>query len=195
MNKEEKLEVIIGHLDKHIRGAGDASGVDQRTKGFSEKYLYPILKDNFKVLDVGAGDCMTQKYLSDKVKSWIGINKGIDQENCVKTHGTMFMDFHELNFDSNSFELVISVNTLEHAYFPLLMMYEMNRVSSEYIYLQLPIPGFISGLPYDNHPDHYFVCSDLCWENMFKKLEWEIVKKGTEGGEYQWLLRKGRDWY
>ena len=195
MNTQDKINEIIRILDKHIRGAGDFNGVDTRTKEFSEKYLYPIINSGFTVLDVGAGDCLTQKHLKDKVKKWVGINKGIDQVNCVEKNGTINMDFHDLKFDSNSFNLVISVNTLEHAYFPLLMMYEMNRVSSGYIYLQLPIPGFISGLPYDNHPDHYFVCSDLCWENMFKKLEWEIVKKGTEGGEYQWLLRKGRDWY
>jgi len=195
MNREEKMEAIITALDKHIRGAGDADGVDKRTEGFAEKYLYPILTPETKVLDVGAGDCMTQKYLSGRVSSWTGINKGIDQENCKDKNGTIEMDFHNLEFKSNLFELVISVNTLEHAYFPMLMMYEMNRVSKEYIYLQLPIPGFISGLPYDNHPDHYFVCSDLAWENMFGKLEWEIVKKGTEGGEYQWLLRKTRDWY
>jgi hypothetical protein len=75
------------------------------------------------------------------------------------------------------------------------MMFEMNRVSKEFIYIQLPVPGFISGLPYDNHPDHYFVCSDLCWENMFDKLGWSIVSKGIAGGEYQWLLKKTKDFY
>jgi len=190
-----KIKTIIEILDKHIRGAGDATGVMVRTKAYLKKYIYPHLKPAWKVFDCGAGDCATQELLKGKVTSWTGINKGIDQVNCVEKNKTIYMDFHDLKFDSNSFDLVISVNTLEHAYFPLLMMFEMNRVSKEYIYLQLPVPGFISGLPYDNHPDHYFVCSDLAWENMFKKLEWEIVKKGTEGGEYQWLLRKGRDWY
>lgn len=194
MNKEKKLDKIVSLLDEHIRGAGDYSGVEVRTKLFLEKYIYPIINSEFRVLDVGAGDCLTQKYLSDKVVEWIGINKGIDQENCKKK-GTIEMDFHDLEFKDNKFSLVISVNTLEHAYFPMLMMFEMNRVSNRYIYLQLPIPAFISGLPYDNHPDHYFVCSDLCWENMFEKLGWKIIKKGKAGGEYQWLLEKTKDWY
>jgi hypothetical protein len=195
MNKEQKLNKIIEILDTHIRGAGDAPGVKVRTESFLTKYIYPHLRDYWNVLDAGAGDCMTQHFLQNKVKSWTGINKGIDQVNCAEKNGTIEMDFHNLEFESNYFDLVISVNTLEHAYFPLLFMFEMNRVSKEFIYIQMPIPGFISGLPYDNHPDHYFVCSDLCWENNFQKLGWEIVDKGIAGGEYQWLLKKTKDFY
>ena len=195
MNKEEKLDKIIKYLDTFIRGAGDISGVEKRTESFLEKYIYQHLKPEWRVADIGCGDCLTQYFLKDKVTSWVGINKGIDQFNCKDKNGTIEMDFHNLKFENSSFELVISVNSLEHAYEPLLMMFEMNRVSKEFIYIQLPVPGFISGLPYDNHPDHYFVCSDLCWENMFDKLGWEIVSKGIAGGEYQWLLKKTKDFY
>lgn len=191
---QEKIQKIIGFLDKHIRGAGDYTGVKERTRCYLEKYIYPRLKKDWFVLDVGAGDCLTAELLKDKVCRWDGINKGIDQENNIEKYNTVEMDFHNLNFANNSFDLVISVNTLEHAYFPMLMLYEMNRVSKEYIYLQVPVPSFISGLPYDNHPDHYFVCSDLCWENIFSKLELSIVEKGIAGGEYQWLLKKTKDW-
>jgi ubiquinone/menaquinone biosynthesis C-methylase UbiE len=191
---EEKIKKIIEFLDTYIRGAGDFDGVKGRTEGYLKKYIYPHLKSEWNVLDVGAGDCLTQHFLSDKVSSWKGINKGVDQVNCVDKNGTIEMDLHELKFENNSFDLVISVNTLEHAYFPTLMLYEMNRVSKEFIYIQVPIPAFISGLPYDNHPDHYYVCSDLCWENIFAKLNLEIVDKGIAGGEYQWLLKKTQDW-
>lgn len=191
---EKKIKKIIEILDSHIRGAGDLSGVRVRTDSYLEKYIYPHLKPNWFVLDVGAGDCCTADALNGKIAHWEGINKGIDQQNNAEKYGTKEMDFHSLEFPKSSFDLVISVNTLEHAYFPILMLFEMNRVSRNLIYIQMPIPSFISGLPYDNHPDHYFVCSDLCWENIFKKLELEIIDKGIAGGEYQWLLRKTKDW-
>jgi ubiquinone/menaquinone biosynthesis C-methylase UbiE len=195
VDKNEKLNRIIEILDNHIRGAGDMAGVEVRTETYLEKYIYPRLKPEWKCLDCGAGDCATQRQLGPRIDSWTGINKGIDQFNCKDNNGTIEMDFHNLEFDNNSFDLVISVNTLEHAYFPTLMLFEMNRVSNEYVYIQMPVPGFISGLPYDNHPDHYYVCSDLCWENLFSKLGFSIVDKGIAGGEYQWLLKKTKDWY
>jgi hypothetical protein len=136
---ENRINKIIGYLDSFIRGAGDASGVKVRTESFLEKYIYPHLRDYWNILDVGAGDCLTQHFLQNKVKSWTGINKGIDQVNCVEKNGTIYMDFHDLKFESNFFDLVISVNTLEHAYWPILMMFEMNRVSKEFIYIQLPV--------------------------------------------------------
>lgn len=194
MNKEEKINIIIHHLDQHIRGAGDVAGVAGKTKQFVEKYLLKHLNLSSTILDVGAGDCLTYEFLKDKIASWTGINKGVDQNVNQKKYGTVGMDFHNLEFANNSFDLVISVNTLEHAYFPVLMLYEMNRVAKDLLYLQLPIPSYFSQLPYDNHPDHYFVCSDLCWENLFSKLDLQIVEKGSWGGEYQWLLRKTTDW-
>ena len=195
MDKEQKLNKIIELLDTHIRGAGDVAGVMGRTKEYMEKFIFPRINSEAKVLDVGAGDGCSYEYLKDKVNSWTGINKGVDQVVNGQKYNTIEMDFHNMSFDSNSFDLVMSVNTLEHAYFPMLMMYEINRVSKDLIYIQMPMPQLISGLHYDSHPDHYFICSDVSWENMFSKLGWEIVDKGIAGGEYQWLLKKTKDWY
>lgn len=193
-NMENKIKKIIEILDVHIRGAGDYEGVKMRTQSFLDKFLNKNIQDGWSILDIGAGDCLTCELIKKSVR-WVGINKGIDWEINKDKYPIINTDFHNLDFDSNSFDLVISVNTLEHAYFPMLMLFEINRVSKNLIYIQIPVPSHISGLPYDNHPDHYFVCSDLSWENIFNKLGFEILEKAIAGGEYQYLLRKTKDWY
>jgi len=195
MNKEEKINKIIDIMNLHIRGAGDYEGVKNKVDFYMEKYLLPIITPTFKILDVGAGDCFTADYLKDKVAYWEGINKGIDWENNKEKYNIKNSDFNFMDYKSNSFDLLISVSTLEHSYFPLMMLAEMNRISKKYIYVQLPAPERESGIPYDDHPDHYFVLSRKGWINIFKKFNLKILKNGTDGAEYQFLLEKTKDWY
>jgi SAM-dependent methyltransferase len=190
MYDPQKLENCFRNLDQYIRTAGDITGVTAKSKQFIETHLEKILTSEMDVLDVGAGDCVTSDLLKGRVRSWIGINKGGDfTTSTAQGYNVQQMDMHFLDFADNSFDLVIAVNVLEHAYCPILALFEWARVCRHYCYIQLPVPAALGGIPaYEEIPDHFYIQSPLMWEKLFTKAGFFIVKKSQDGGEYQWLL-------
>jgi len=182
---------MASHLEQYIRGAGDYSGVTQRMKSIIADNLNEVITPSTRVLDVGAGDCVSYELLKDKVASWEGINKGIDLTNTKETHNIKDMDMHFMDFGNGQFDLVLCINTLEHAYCPLLVIFEIFRVTSHYAYFQIPVPAALGGIPsYEETPDHYYIMSPLMWEKLFSKAGFKIIKKDKLGGEYRYLLTK-----
>jgi len=189
MEDIQKVKNMANFLEQYIRGAGDYSGVMARTKTIIKDYLDEIINHETRVLDVGAGDCVSYELLKDKVAEWEGINKGIDLTNTKNTHNIKDMDMHFLDYGDNQFDLVLCINVLEHAYCPLLVLFEIARVTTHYAYFQIPVPAALGGIPaYEENPDHYYIQSTLMWEKLFYKAGFGIVKKDELGGEYRYLL-------
>lgn len=189
--REQKIDEVISLFDKHVRGAGDAPGVEARVKDYMREFIDPIRNANWDVLDAGAGDAYTADYLLGKINSWVGINKGIDLINTQSKYNILEMDFHDLQFEDNSFDLVLAVNTLEHSYFPALYISELRRVSKEYVFIDLPLAMCDGGNHcHEENPDHHYLMSQFMWEKMFNIIGLSIVKKGIYGAEVQYLLKK-----
>lgn len=186
-----KLEALIKKYDELIRPAGDPWGVTARDNQFIKEFLDDILQPEFRVLDVGCGDCLLSGLLNNKISYWEGVNKGPDFVTS-KEQGFNIkeMDFHDLQHPDNSFDLVIGISILEHAFCPPLLLSELFRVSKKYVYLQFPQADIVTGLSYEDNPDHHYLMSVKLWEKMFRIAGFEIVKKGTDGGELQYLLTK-----
>lgn len=189
--REQKIDDVISLFDKHVRGAGDPTGVEARVKYYMREYIDSIRNATWNVLDAGAGDAFTADYLLGEVNSWVGINKGIDLINTQPKYNILDMDFHDLQFEDDSFDLVLAVNTLEHSYFPALYISELRRVSKEYVFIDLPLAMCDEGSQcHQENPDHHYLMSMFMWEKMFNIIGLSIVKKGIFGAEVQWLLKK-----
>lgn len=191
MNIEKTINSIIELFDKHIRGAGDYSGVKGRTDEYMKEFIEPILSKEFLVLDAGAGDCYTAEYLNNKVSNWFGINKGIDLINNHNKYNISEMDFHFIESPDNFFDLVLAVNVLEHSYMPAVMLYELRRVTNKYVFLDFPLAMCDGGIQCNQeNPDHHYLMSMFMWEKMFNIIGLKIEKKKITGGEVQYLLSK-----
>ena len=188
---EEKILDVIYEFDKHIRGAGDKPGVIDRTKDYMKKFIDGILTPESRVLDVGAGDCVTADYLEGKVKYWEGINKGIDLINNTEKYNIKKMDMHFLDYEDSSFDIVLCVNVLEHSYFPLMVLSELKRVSSKYIFIDIPMAVGDGGIKSnEENTDHHYLMTKFMWEKMFIRLGLTLLKKEIAGAEVRYLLQK-----
>jgi len=191
MNKLETIEKVTALFDAHIRGAGDLPGVKARTDEYMREFIEPILKPEWKVFDCGAGDCYTSDYLEGRVREWWGINKGIDFENNKDKYDIIQSDMHFLASADDQSDLVLAVNVLEHSYFPALMLYELRRVSKEYVFIDLPLSLSDGGSQcHQENPDHHYLMTKFMWKKMFKVIGLEVLKEKISGAEVQWLLRK-----
>ena len=191
MQKEYVINEVIKLFDAHIRGAGDPWGVESRVNEYMKEFIEPVLQLNWDVADIGCGDCFTSDYLNGKINSWIGINKGIDLENNKEKYNIKEMDFHFLEFTDNSFDLVLAVNVLEHSYFPSLLLWQLRRISKNYVFIDLPLSLCDNGsFCHQENPDHHHLMSLFMWEKMFKIIGFSIEKKAIYGAEVQYLLKK-----
>jgi ubiquinone/menaquinone biosynthesis C-methylase UbiE len=196
MNKVEKIEKCTELFNSLIRPAGDPWGVQGKLDNFFPEFLTPIIGLNFRILDIGAGDCLTYEYLKERVQKgelyWEGINKGGDLETSkAKGYNVKDMDFNFLEYEDNSFDLLIAVSVLEHSICPPLMLMEMYRVASKYVFVRFPAINAEGGiLSYEENPDHHFIMNKAMWEKMFKIVGFSIEKSGLDGGELQYLLKK-----
>ena len=178
MQKEYAINEVIKLFDAHIRGAGDPWGVEARVKDYMKEYIEPILTKDSKIFDCGCGDCFTSDYLNGKVRSWTGINKGIDLTNNLEKYNIKEMDFHFLDFEDDSFDICLAVNVLEHSYFPTLLLWQLRRVTKEYVFIDLPMALCDNGnFCHQENPDHHFLMSQFMWEKMFRIIGLEVVKK------------------
>jgi ubiquinone/menaquinone biosynthesis C-methylase UbiE len=191
MNREEKINKVISLFDAHIRGAGDYPGVVGRTDEYMKEFIESIINKNSSVLDVGCGDCYTYEYLKDKVAVWEGTNKGIDLENNKYKYPIYEMDMHFLNYEDNFFDLILAVNVLEHSYFPAMMLYELWRVTKQYVFLDFPLSMSDGGSHcHQENPDHHYLMTQFMWEKMFRIIGFSIVNKKIIGAEIKYLLQK-----
>lgn len=191
MKIEETIKSIITLFDKHIRGAGDRTGVEERVNDYMREFIEPIIKKDFIVCDIGAGDCYTSDYLKNKVDNWFGINKGIDFINNKEKYNISEMDFHFIESPDNFFDLVLAVNVLEHSYMPAVILYELRRITNKYVFLDFPLAICDGGMQCNQeNPDHHYLMSMFMWEKMFNIIGLHIEKKRINGGEVQYLLSK-----
>jgi len=91
-----------------------------------EKYK-SLLGNSGSVLDIGAGNGETAS-LFDKNWKWIGIDPQPSHTIIPREERLVVGDVHNLNFEDESFDLVISIAALEHFHSPWLATKEINRV-------------------------------------------------------------------
>ena len=89
-------------------------------------------------LDVGCTDL----YLSDKLKERNIKCTSVDID--PKSELIKKEDIENLSFEDNSFDLIMSLEVLEHTYNPIKAISEIKRVSSKYILITVPYEPFFT---------------------------------------------------
>jgi len=121
---------------------------DRQTKA---RYVYlkyqPILVNN--ILDVGADACYLKQYLGKDVSYWgIGLDGNVDQQ--------INLEKGPFPFEDNSFDCVLSLDTLEHLDNIHNVFDELCRVSRKYVIISLPNPysAFWNYLRHGDYNEH-----------------------------------------
>jgi len=124
------------------------------------------------VLDVGCGQGMCQEMFNKWGLQYEGVALGLD---VIAAQGlgrdVKKMDFHFLEYEDNSFDLVFSRHALEHSPMPLLALMEWARVSKYWLGLVLPAPEWygVKGI------NHYSVLHHQQIENLLERAGWRIM--------------------
>lgn len=181
-----------------------------KSNNFAQKYLINnFYKEMLKlikplkpvrVLDAGCGEGFSIVKLSrNKIGKQI---TGIDNSKEAILLGKKMYpqldisqgNIYELNFDSNTFDLVICTEVLEHLENPVKALAELKRVSKKYLVFSVPnepifrISNFMRGkhlLRFGNHPEHINNWSSTSFEKLLRKNGYKICAKKTP---FPWTL-------
>lgn len=104
-----------------------------------------LLPENSKILDVGCGDGISLARFNELGHSAIGIDFNEEKLNVAKNKGCLVenCDMHDMSiFDDEQFDIIISSHSLEHAYNPVKVLNEFNRVlkSEGLLFVVVPFP-------------------------------------------------------
>jgi ubiquinone/menaquinone biosynthesis C-methylase UbiE len=147
-----------------------------------------------KVLEIGCADGYLLHLLEESGHETIGLTYSTgEQQECLK-HGlkAIVADMHDLPFDDNIFDAIVSRQTFEHSLSPLIVLYECNRVLKSMGYMVVHIPYSIDGTDYPNDYHHH-PFSPTQWKFYFHKSGFrKILKEGSdvEQNSYYFVLQK-----
>lgn len=124
------------------------------------------------VLDVGCGTGFCEPMFNSWNVSYRGVCLGGDYI-AGKEMGRNVdkMDFHFLDFEDKSYDMVFSRHSLEHSPMPLLALMEWRRVSRQWLGIVLPAPEHYTyrGL------NHYSVMNEDQITNLLARAGWKII--------------------
>lgn len=172
------------------------------------KTLFRLIEDLevSSVLDVGCGEGFTLDKLQKKHigKRLEGIDNTDDAiEIGKKLHPDFVLkkgDVYELSYKTDSFDLVICTEVLEHLEEPQKALSELIRVSKKYILLSVPneplftMQRFLRGknvLKLGDHPEHIQKWSSGEFEDFVKREKVQILSRKTPFPWTMLLLKKG----
>lgn len=145
------------------RWGGENQKISFRHKTALEM-ITAISDKEISVLDLGCGDGLLLSLL--KEKGIIGKGLDISDEAVAKTKNKGFeasvFDFSDkLSFADKTFDVVVSLDVLEHLYNPENLLREANRVSKRFVIIGVPnfnsLPArlqvFLGAVPENNRPN------------------------------------------
>lgn len=145
------------------------------------------------VLDLGCGTGFCQPMFEKFGVAYEGICLGRDYVDALERgRNVKRMDYHFLEYDDNSFDMLFARHSLEHSPMPLLALMEWARVSRSWLGIILPAPEWYtySGL------NHYSVMNKEQIANLLNRAGWRIIwdegykieRDGTEIPNEYWIM-------
>jgi SAM-dependent methyltransferase len=124
------------------------------------------------VLDVGCGQGMCQPMFNKWGMLYEGVALGLDVIKAQELgRDVKKMDFHFLEYEDRSFDLVFARHALEHSPMPLLALMEWARVSKSWLGIILPAPEWYTY----RGVNHYSVMNHEQIENLLERAGWRIM--------------------
>lgn len=153
-----------------------------------------VPKESKKVLEIGCADGYLLHLLNEAGHETIGLtySEGEQLECEQRKLKAIVADMHDLPFDDNEFDAIVSRQTFEHSLSPLVVLYECNRVLKNDGYLIAHLPFSVDGTDYPNDY-HHFPFSPTQWKFYFHKSGFDkIIKEGDdkEQNSYYFVLQK-----
>jgi len=113
----------------------------ERSKRISIIKKYIDLSDTMKTLEVGAGSGVHK----NDFPNWVGLDISFPALRSISKPyaGVVCAMAEKLPFKSESFDLVVAFNLIEHLYFPKEAIDEMIRVTKKEVLLSLIVLGYI----------------------------------------------------
>lgn len=141
------------------------------------------------VLDVGAGQGFCEAMFKRWNVEYEGIALGMDVVK-AQTIGRKVnkMDYHFLEYEDDSFDLIFARHSLEHSPMPLLALMEWERVSKSWLGLVMPAPEHYTyrGL------NHYSVMNDEQLLGLTDRAGWKVIwfeyKPTIEEPQEYWVM-------
>lgn len=202
MRNFSNIDRYLDMLEGDIYPEPDLPQHEDITGKVFQNYIIPNKQALGKVLDVGCGQGLALKRFKSLGIDTIGITLGKeDYEACLRQgYHVKLMDQSFLDFPDETFDLVYARHVLEHSIFPLVTLFEFNRVLRKGGFLYVEVPRAESG--YTKNPNHYSVFGKMSWRHLLNKSGLAIIHNITinfdlidgEVDEYWgWWLQKWED--
>ena len=156
------------HLNKLLQDVYGSPPDPRHTEWARQMFdlLFANNKEIHSVLDAGCGDnAFMREWFEGIGAKYTGIALRSSSPNVTN------MDFSFLEYEDDSFDLVLSRHSLEHSPMPIITLMEWHRVSKAWLCLILPNPleyGW-AGL------NHYSVMHPTQIEFLLKRAGWNII--------------------
>lgn len=202
MREYARIDRYLDFLESELYPEPCSELHDHITGQVFELFIAPNA-GNFKLcLDVGCGQGPALSRFNALGIKAIGITLGSeDNEECHKRGYTVRrMDQSFLDFSDHCFDLVYARHVLEHSPFPLLTLFEFNRVMKENAFAYVEVPWAES--IHATNPNHYSILGKKSWLHLFRKARFSVLKdivvgfkltNGTPDEYWGWWLQKSSD--
>jgi len=153
-----------------------------KAKGhFFKEILSGFNFDNKFVLDAGCGTGHNMEFLRSRV-FYVGYDVVLEALEFCRTNGVQRLvqgNLHNLGFRSQAFDVIISLDVLEHVADPVAAMAEFKRVLKDDGMLVLAVPAFrFLWSPHDEALSHMRRYSRRDFEDLVKDSGFEIKRSG-----------------
>ena len=177
MRNYANINRYLDMLNRDVYPETEMRQHEEITENIFNNFIKPNKQIFNLILDVGCGQGIALKRFKSLNIKAIGITIGKeDYDACLrKGFEVKIMDQSFLDFPDNQFDLVYARHVLEHSPFPLLTLFEFNRVLkiNGLLYVEVPWAESI----HTTNPNHYSMLGRMSWEHLFKKSMFVILKE------------------
>ena len=202
MRNYERLDQYLDLLKRDVYPEAETSSHDEITQKVFDLFIVPHGQIIQSALDVGCGQGVALKRFSSLGIDAVGITLSREDHDFCLNRGfrVALMDQSFLEHPGRSFDLVYARHVLEHSPFPVLTLFEFNRVLKPYGFLYVEVPQAES--IHCANPNHYSMLGKRSLTQLFKRARFAYVKDlkinfalpdGTPDEYWGWWLRKEED--
>lgn len=187
----DKWKMYMDKLQGHPSMCNSEHTIDKMS--FINDYL-PVNQFN-KILDIGCGEGLESKILSDLGYDvtgiiWGEVNEKYARENYPNIN-FVNCDMHDLPFISNSFDAIFMNQVFEHLYAPFIFLLEAYCVLRDYGRIWIGLPHFKEigdetanpDINFINHHHPNILCDNL-FNQYFTKTGFKVICKPKRDNPY-----------
>jgi SAM-dependent methyltransferase len=188
-----RLESFLQRLQGDVYPEPPSSLHDEITRRmFADLMTRGLVPAGGRALDVGCGRGLALDLFREAGLLGVGIGVGPDVAHC-RSRGldVTDMDFAELDFADETFDLVWCRHALEHSPFPYFLLAEMRRIlrPGGVLYAEVPAPD--TACRHEANPNHYSVLGKRMWLELMARAGFSAV----DGKDLRLTTAAGPDLY